>query len=88
MITEEKAIQLARAFCLSQGEVAKNVYFDVNTPVDYADCFYFDFKIVDGQGNPSEEMLGGAPGFTINKKTCETKIIGWKEYQDLRTKVN
>lgn len=86
MITNEMAIQLAKDFCLSQSEVASNIFYDFGSLQDFGELFYFDFKIVNKEGQPSSEMVGGAPGFTISKHRGDIRIIGWQQYQELRNK--
>jgi len=86
MITNEKAFQLAKEFCRSKGEIAANIYYDVEEPADIGDYFCFDFKIVDKDGNPPNEMVGGAPGFTISKHSGAVEIIGWERYREIKNK--
>ena len=82
------AIQLAKDFCRSHGEIANNVYYDIETPEDLGDYYYFDFKLIDKEGQRSYEMLAGAPGFTISKDVGGVEIIGWQQYQELKNKAD
>jgi len=84
MITIEEAIGLAKAFTESQGELSPGIYFASSMPKELTDFYYFDFLLVDKDGKPADVMVGGAPGFSIDKRNGEAKILGWGKYHELK----
>ena len=53
-------------------------------PFEFTEFWYFDFKIVSKTTSKNESSkFGGAPGFSINKKTKEAEIIAWWEKSEL-----
>ena len=84
MITIEQAIELAKTFTKSQGDPLHGIYFAPSTPQELTDFYYFDFLLVDKDGQPAETMVGGAPGFSIDKHSGEATILGWGKYHELK----
>lgn len=86
MLTFIIAQKLAMTYAQNQGEIIPGFYFTIKDGEEYNDCFYFDYKIVDRDGNVPQElpMISGAPGIIVSKATEKIEVITWARLPELR----
>lgn len=86
MVTLQKAYELAKSYTSDLGEVLPEFYFDIRFNQEFRESFYFDFIIVDKNGDTPKEppMIGGAPGVIVNKITGAVKTVSFGELSKLR----
>jgi hypothetical protein len=84
MITIVEAQHIARHYAKEQGELVPGVYLDVGDGETFSTCYYFDYYLVDKNGNTHLDcVIGGAPGLTVNKDTGAIKEISFNDLSKL-----
>ncbi len=91
---------IAQEYVDSLEEVLPGYKFHFDDRKDFFFKIYYDFVFIDLQGNIPKEppVVGGAVGFTIDKKTHKIEMLSWadlglleksqKEIEDVYEKVN
>lgn len=81
-------IDIASEYVESQGEVLKGYIYGYKGPIEFITKYYFDFVILTIDGNIPEipPFVGGACGFTIDKKDKTIKVLSFGEYASLQNK--
>lgn len=84
MISTTEAIEIARKFVESKGEIAPGICYGLSEPTDYSKCYYFDFKIIFKEPGKSDGSgFGGAPGYVVDKESGIVKTISWGAFTKL-----
>lgn len=88
MVTLSDALVLAQAHTEemnTQAPIHPNYQYGMSKPVEYAHCWYFDYRIQPRLDFPpsKQEMFAGAPGFIISKQTTKLCTVSWHEMQQL-----
>jgi hypothetical protein len=88
MATQSDVLILAQAHIdrmNNEAPVHPHYQYGLNSPIEYAHCWYFDYRILPRLDSPPsrKQMFAGAPGFVISKQNTELNIISWHEMQQL-----
>lgn len=85
MVDIDLAREIAKGFVKKHGEILPGIFYSISEAKEYSDCFYFNFLLVDKNGQlPSESsMVGGAPGFIIHKASGIPEIISFGKLASL-----
>ena len=62
MVSISQAREIAKRFVKERGEVLPGIFYGISEAKEYGDCFYFNFLLVDKDGEllPEPLMVGGA----------------------------
>lgn len=82
--------EIAKNYADSLEEDIPGFKYDFANRKDFFFKVFFSFKLLKLDGNALSDDLpyGGAPGFTIDKKTLEAETISWGELDLLQEKQN
>jgi len=85
-MSREEAIRLARIH-LNEGQQTHFLLLDylriLNSPTEYETCWYFDFRYHPQHFGELPDAPPSTPGFLIEKKDKQARIITWNELYNL-----
>jgi len=86
MVTILKAYEIARSYAKERGEVLPGIYFDVEDGIEYSNCYYFDYMIVDKNGNvpDAHPLIAGAVGIIVDKHSEKAEDISFGRFSELK----
>ena len=86
-ITLAEAETLAQEHIKNAGEISPGFKYSISKPVNFSNCFYFDYLIIpiDASENTEIPMFGGAPGFIVDKTSGELTVIAHYQLHQLQS---
>lgn len=85
-LTEAKKI--AKEFVESQGEIILGFKYGYSDLKEFTSRYYADFQLLTVEGKIPDELpfVGGASGFTIDKKTKVVAVLSFGEYASFQNR--